>query len=406
MIIRKEKIPFFCELNQKTSYAKTSILNLFFRALVITILTQYTVNGYCESNSSWLDNLLGGRKMSQVAAEVAVLEEEEIDYVGGSDFSPDGNYLAISQLSSFRHPSRFIRVHIWDWKNKKIIHSLQSPMDAGALVTKEPIRYSPSGKFLAICHERSRDNIVIRIWNTSDWEVERDLVDKAPGGCRAIDFTPDGKYLLRLADRPPASLENNLVVYSTESWEPIWGIRTTPYYPNAIAISPDGKYAATMGSVINPDPNFWFNGIPIPTFGTPPIKDTGVLAIVDIVGQSILRTIETSGKERLAWSVDGQKIAMCGGYGVDVIELKSEAYSTHESLKAAHMFVRYTSDGKYLIESDGNGRDTGLGVQIWDEAHRNLLQTIPGNIDSLNVSRDGRYFAFSVKEKIFVFKLY
>ncbi len=61
--------------------------------------------------------------------------------------------------------------------------------------------------------------------------------------------------------------------------------------------------------------------------------------------------------------------------------------------KATHMIVRFTSDGRYFIECDANGRGTGLGVKIWDSQHRKLLQEISGNIGSIAVSRAGKYLA-------------
>ena len=66
----------------------------------------------------------------------------------------------------------------------------------------------------------------------------------------------------------------------------------------------------------------------------------------------------------------------------------------HQHLEqAVHMNLRFTSDGRYFIECDLNGRGTGLGVKIWDGQHHNLLQEIPGNIGSIAVSRDGKYLA-------------
>ena len=56
------------------------------------------------------------------------------------------------------------------------------------------------------------------------------------------------------------------------------------------------------------------------------------------------------------------------------------------------MNVRFTSDGRYFIESDYNGRETGLGVRIFDSQRRKVLQEIPGHVSS---SQDSGYLAVS-----------
>ena len=66
----------------------------------------------------------------------------------------------------------------------------------------------------------------------------------------------------------------------------------------------------------------------------------------------------------------------------------------HEDVEnSGSMNIRFTSDGRYFIESDLNGMGKGLGVKIWDRQRRKLLQHIPGDIGSIDVSRDGRYLA-------------
>lgn len=65
--------------------------------------------------------------------------------------------------------------------------------------------------------------------------------------------------------------------------------------------------------------------------------------------------------------------------------------------------LRYTPDGKYLIEGIMTGLKTGWG-KIWDSQHRELLQKIQGNVGSIAVSRDSRYLATGVEGKTIVWQ--
>jgi hypothetical protein len=61
---------------------------------------------------------------------------------------------------------------------------------------------------------------------------------------------------------------------------------------------------------------------------------------------------------------------------------------------SGNMNVRFTSDGRFFIDSDLNGTGKGLGVNIWDGQHQKLLQHISaGDIGSIAVSRDGKLLA-------------
>lgn len=67
--------------------------------------------------------------------------------------------------------------------------------------------------------------------------------------------------------------------------------------------------------------------------------------------------------------------------------------------------LRYTPDGKYLIEGVHNGLGSGSGVKIWDGQHRELLQEISGEVSGLAVSRDSHYFAIGEVGKTIVWQL-
>jgi WD40 repeat protein len=308
--------------------------------------------------------------------------------------------------------SHKVEVQIWDWKNKRIAHRLESVPGANTGLTTESIRYSPDGKLLAVCHSRSGGssdgNVIIRVWNTKAWEVAHDITDTNYGSCSAISFTSDGKSLVSILDRMPTQLGDNLVVYDTTTWQSVWGLRTVPYYPNALTISPDGRFAVIGGMVSNPI-RWPQNGQPLtprPVFGDPPVVDQSLIAIVDLTQHTIVRTIPNPiGVNQLAWSPDGKYFTISSGAGIEVFDAGLGKQVISESLNAGHTSVRYTPDGKYLLDADLGGLTGNLGIRIWDSQHRELLQEIAGNYRGLAVSRDGNYLAAGGYKQITVWKL-
>jgi hypothetical protein len=91
---------------------------------------------------------------------------------------------------------------------------------------------------------------------------------------------------------------------------------------------------------------------------------------------------------------------------MSVFEVPSGRHIDGEQINdPGHAELRYTNDGRYLIETDVTGVRAGWGIRIWDGQHRALLQTIPGEYAHLAVSRDGHHFAVNDDNKIYVFEL-
>ncbi|MBS1186637.1 MAG: repeat-containing protein [Burkholderiaceae bacterium] len=353
--------------------------------------------GWCNDEYNQLGNLFGseGRNMEDVATKIISLPGERRNWVKGLDFSPDGKYLA-----TVTHKDG---VKVWDWQNARVVRTLGRLQGSNIGLVRELLKFSPDGHMLATCHDLATNRVVIRIWRTDTWEVLHEITDPMPGsGCNAINFTPDGKHLVRIAHHNPKYSTDILHVYDTTTWETIWTLQLSPFRPYALAISPDGKWAAIGG--------YAYGG---------GIKHQSI--IVDMEKRMATRTIPNTvdfAFGHLAWSPDGARLTAIGRRGWDGLAYTGGpenimTFDAHSGrLLAAYiwgrvslLYVRYTPDGKYLIESDMNDRGTALGARIWDGTHNKQLQHIPGAISSLAVSRDSRYLATGSDRDTTIWKL-
>jgi len=367
------------------------------RFLLTIVALLLPVVGYSNPFSYLFNN-----PKKDVARQITTLNE--VDAILGIDFSPDGKYLVAAGKNG-------ADIHVWDWQSGRIVRTLVKARGAYTGLTAEPIRYSPDGHLLAACHSLALGDVVVRIWNTDTWEIVRDITDSQKGGgCNAIGFTPDGKSLIRVLDRAPQFSGDTLIIYSTDTWQPVWGLRTVPFQLGALAISPDGRLVALGGLLYDFSPTAAGLSVVEATQEMFARKIQRQIAIVDMTQRAIVRTIPVTkinelSAGRLAWSPDGTHITMAGAGAVAVFDVQSGKQVAGESLKSGVMFVRYTSEGKYLLESDMDGLGNGMGVSIWDGQRRELLQKIPGELDSLAVTRDGRYFAFASTGTISVWQI-
>lgn len=371
------------------------------QVLLVLAALLFPVIGYCDSGNGVLKNLFNskGKNMKDVAVKVAELPELNNINVQGLDFSPDGEHLAVR--------SAYQTINIWDWRGGRIVHSMEKAQGANDGLTTEPLRFSPNGKLFIAGHSRADGDVVARIWNTDTWEIVHDIIDPIGGsGCNALGFTQDGKSLIRVLDRMPNISGDTLIVYDTTTWQPVWGLRTVPFYTYNLAISPNAKFIALGGGVRNP--RDWPFNTPIPTFGNPPLPNMSLIAIIDMEQRTIVRTIQSEGRmgrgSPLAWSPDGAYITMGSVGRLEIFDAQSGKLLIEAPFGAGRKSLRYTPDGKYLIEGDANDKKTGWG-KIWDGQHRELLQEITGNVGSLAVSRNSRYLATGVDGKTIIWQL-
>jgi WD40 repeat protein len=314
----------------------------------------------------------------KVATKIAELPETESDLnILGVDISPDGNRIAVQSDGE--------KINIWDWRNHRIEKTIEKPRGASNVMVTNPLRYSPNGQLLAVCFTGAIGGVAGRIWNTATWAIAKDIANET--GCNEMRFSPDGKLLFRLGDAK-ANVDN-LVVYSTESWQPVWGLRIPFSLPISLAVSPNGSLVAAGGrKFVSP------MGVddPIKRFRQTTLEPS--IHIVGLQERKVISVTKSAAMGPMAWSPDGTQFAVAGEMYLDIFDVQSGNCLVHESVEnSGDMNVRYTPDGRYFIQSDLNGRGKGLGVKIWATQPHKLLQEIPGDIGSIAVSHDSKYLA-------------
>ncbi len=303
-------------------------------------------------------------------------------------FSPDGKYLATG-------PAMGTNVRVWSWQGSS--HIVQNLTIPSSTVTESGLRFSPDGRLLAVGHDRwVNQDSVVRIWNAESGVVDHEIHDPNGGGRPlSLAFSPGGQWMIRLdGQMDPARPVDTVLAYSTSTWEKVWGLRTYPFHPKTVEISPDGKFAAVGGDVIAP-------GV---------ADDPTSILIIDLTKHVILRRIgtpEMSGADHLAWSPDGKNIVaggvIDGGYGgIRLFDAISGRAIADESRQGGRISaVSYARDGAYLIVSRSGG-----GVEIWDGSLKTLLQEIPTkSAGATTVSQDGRYLAVVDFSRISIWEL-
>jgi WD40 repeat protein len=313
--------------------------------------------------------------------------------VGALSYSPDGTKLVIYSAGN-------AGTDIWDINQKRVIKHLS---ESGIYLGRELIEFSPNGKYLAMCPGGS-----LEVIDTSSWNVVRPAVSK--GYCQNARFTPDGTRLTVVTiGSNPYGDGDDVEFFDTATWVKVAAIRTMTKRvsttsdrrgcagplldsPDMIPIHPENKgifFSPTGVFAISKDSRFialtgQAENICDESYTTPHVLNYAIV-IINLETREVARIFDGSAYS-LDWSPDGTRLAAgSGNEAIRIYEVSSGAISASEP--GLPSTLRYTHDGKYLIEQV-RGK-----AEIWDGAHRHLLQEISADASAMAISPDGKHFA-------------
>ena len=377
-------------------------LRAVFRALTCLLVAGLPMSHACAKSRNGAT--------TNVASKVAQFKED--DDVVSLQFSPDNQQLAVATGST-------VQVHLWVWQRRAHIEGtlMKPPGTADLLSSSEGLRYSPDGHYLAVTHAIASDDAgasVVDIFDPRTGAAVKKISELRLGGAHSrIEFSPDGAFLVRTFDSDSRSGTGQFMVHRTDTWEVVWSLDTLPLNVEALALSRDGRFAAVSGYTAGPG-----------------IANRAQILVVDLAQRKIIRTLdhifpENVAVESLAWNPDRIRLAAgasgTGHGGDDFSEpvfppepVKIVDVSNGQTLNVEPMEpttisgLRFTSDGKYLIESGYPTRPgaKSTAVRIRDGEHAHLLQEIPirGSF-ALALSADNRYIAIGDQSTVSIWTL-
>jgi WD40 repeat protein len=354
----------------------------------------------------WLGHFLALIPTCSPAAVASKSSEIDVaSEVGALAFSPDGNYLAIDHSGNGG-------TDIFDLQHK----SFRAHLAVGGLQIRatDMMHFSPNGHQLAICGI-GPDELNIHIYDTSTWKLVHSIPNgllngiDTGNGCQGLLFTPDGKGLVRLTNQVPDQAAYNLIFYDTSTWDVTSAIRTMPLASNGKPWVPNTPLGIALRAPDDPTFNFYgeggtlaftkngrflaLGGRSLSTKQWHPgdgfVPATHQLVVIDLSTRTLSRVIPAH-VESLDWSPDGGYIAAGlsdEAFTIKIFNAYTGAVLASEEHGPALTLVRFTPDGKYLIQK------VGKQVQIWEAPHDRLVQTIHAAPECLAVSHDGHFLA-------------
>ena len=336
-------------------------------------------------------SVLGSAAAGPKVVEVATLKEAH--EVGALEFTADGSQLVVM-------PGAYDRdAHVWNWRKRETVATLPNTL-AEPLVSVSG-RASPDGRFFVHCAD------AVTIWDARAWQVRQTLDGQVrgapfsgdgPGNCEAIEFSPDGSTLVVLRSRLITYGGPTVSAYDTASWAQRWRLQTAVFHPKNLAFAPDGKLVAIAGEVRNI--KSWPGKTTLPTFGDPPLPDTGLIAFLDLDAPTVVRTIaipETSyaSSQTVTWQPQRNALTYGAQHALSTVDASTgallEVTPTENIYGQPAAFL--SPDGRVQIET-GFGPKEGL-VRVVDVADgaRKVLLEIPAKARAVAWSRDSRHFA-------------
>jgi WD40 repeat protein len=185
----------------------------------------------------------------------------------------------------------------------------------------------------------------LRIWNTTTFQVEKEITFAAQQYPAGVGYTPDEKQIVTLDQKA-----NRLEVWDATSLERIKSV-TFPVGYYALSVNPDGTQVA--------------------------LRTNGKLAIWDINAEKMVSQIENQSfaESLLAFSSDGHWLAAQAGYSISLWDLHTGENSRDlsivlpEGISVINLAFSDDSQRLYAANSDGT-------VSVWDMTTYSLIHTI------------------------------
>src|SRR5262249_7228165 len=148
-----------------------------------------------------------------------------------------------------------------------------------------------------------------------------------------------------------------------------WAIKTRPFVPMVLNVSPDGRYAAVVG---------WERLVA----GNTVLHVYTELHLIDLATQAVRLSTHVMSDlcdvKFVVWSPDGRRIAVGGNSyeggkkappALQLIDASTGQPTASFPRQATINALAFSPDGKYLVVAWRNA-----GVEIWNAEHTKLIQ--------------------------------
>ncbi|MYM41928.1 WD40 repeat domain-containing protein [Duganella qianjiadongensis] len=299
-------------------------------------------------------------------------------------------------------------IEIWNWRNSTIVKKLKIPDNTDGILSSQKLVFSQNGGLLAACHTFSKMSSVVRIWETNNWKIIKDIEDPVPGnGCTATAFSPDGTQMALIGGRRIFEKASTIRVFNTNNWQEIISLSTVPFQPYLVKYSNDGENLLIAGAVRNAV--VWQGPGPQPVFGNPQKPDGGYLSVINLEKKEITKIIQLSQVPdvfgALSTGTTSDDIYFAGGTGIEQINIvKGESVVIRKPLTGSiRTSFEYAKDGKFSIDLVSS-RDVNW-FNIKDENNNKLIYQSKKSMNCAALSPNNKFIATCENNSVSIFEI-